>query len=228
MAHTHEQVAAAFANGKKVKYGSRMYNEIIHRPIMSPAGDGSVLFTVVGAGFSYRTKICQIVVNHHTQKSELWITPLTYSMSTNRHEDKYRQAFIRQYIDNHKVDYNTARDQIFTTPAVDDGSSRCNHEHAAKVYNTILTDRLKDVDKPRLRSATRMGVLEAVRSSLDRITRRMIQDVPENAIDVPTYKELLAMSAFVDNTIALHRHDEPESIDDVRVAVRGFLALNRD
>lgn len=227
MAHTHKDVAAAFANGKKVRHGSRMYNKITHRPIYWPSGDHQ-LFTVVGAGFSYRTKICQIVVNHHTGLSELWITPITYSMSTNRHEDMYRQAFIRQYMDNHKVDYPTAAAQVFHTPAVDDGTTRCNPVHARKVFNTILADRLKDVDKPRLRSATRMGVLEAVRASLERITRRMTHAVPENAIDVPTHNELQAMSAFIDNTIALYRHDEPESIDEVRTAVRGFLALSRD
>ena len=225
MAHTHEQVAAAFAYGKKVKHGSRMYNEITHRPIYWPSGDHQ-LFTVVGAGFSYRTKICQIVVNHHTGLSELWITPLTYSMSTNRHEDMYRHAFIRQFIDNHKVDYPTAAAQVFHTPAVDDATSRCHPDHAKRVVVKIMEDRLKEVDKPRLRSATRMGVLESVRSSLERITRRMTHGVPENAIDAPMHNELLAMSAFVTNTMGLYRLDEPESIDDVRTAVRAWLALN--
>ena len=227
MAHTHEQVAAAFANGKKVKHGSRMFNTINDRPLYWPSGDHRP-FTVVGEGYSYRTKICQTVVNHHTQKSELWLTPLTYSQTTNRHEDKYRQAFIKHFMDNHKVDYPTASLQVFTTPAVDDGTTRCHPDHPTRVLDKIMKDRLAEVDKPRLRSATRMGTLASIRASLDKITRRMIQDVPENAIDVPTYKELLAMSAFVDNTIALYRHDAPESIDDVRTAVRGFLALSRD
>ena len=227
MAHSHDQVAAAFAHGKKVKHGSRMYNEIVHRQLMSPACDGSVLFTVVGAGFSYRTKICQIVVNHHTGLSELWITPNTYSMSTNRHEDKYRQAFIRQFIANHGVDYGTALAQIFTTPAVDDATTRCHPDHAERVVAKIMADRLPEVDKPRLRSATRMGVLESIRASLERITRRMTHGVPENAIDTTTHRDLLALSAFIDNTIALYSHDRPESIDDVRTAVRGFLALSK-
>lgn len=227
MAHTHEQVAAAFANGKKVKTGHNMYNAITHRPIYWPSGDHQ-LFTVVGAGFSYRTKICQIVVNHHTGLSELWITPLTYSVSTSRHEDMYRHAFIRQFIDNHKVDYPTAAAQVFHTPAVDDATSRCHPDHAKRVMAKLMADRLPEIDKPRLRSATRMGGLESVRSSLERITRRMTHGVPENAIDVPTHNELQSLSAFIDNTIALYRHDEPESIDDVRTAVRGFLALSRD
>ena len=227
MAHTHQEVAAAFAHGKRVRHGHNMYNTIVDRKLYWPTG-GHQLFTVVGEGYSYRTKICQIVVNHHTQKSELWITPITYSHSTNRHEDMYRRAFIKHFIDNHKVSHEEAAAQVFTTPAVSDGTTRCHPDHARKVYSTILADRLKDVDKPRLRSATRMGALAAIRSSIDRITRRMIQDVPENAIDVPTYKELLAMSAFIDNTIALYRHDEPESIEAVRVAVRGFMALSRD
>ena len=229
MAHTHEQVAAAFAHGKKVKHGSNMSNVITHRQLMSPACDGSVLFTEVGIGYSYRTKICQIVVNHHTQLSELWITPVTYSMSTNRHEDMYRQAFIKQFIDNHKVDYPTAAAQVFHTPAVDDATTRCNPKHAARVYESIMEDRLKEVDKPRLRSATRMGILESIRASLDRITARMIRDVPENAIDGPTHNELLSLSSFITNTMALYRNDmASETIDEVRTAVRGFLALNRD
>ena len=226
MAHTHEQVAAAFANGKKVRTGSRMYNEITHRPLYWPSADHQ-LFTVVGAGFSYRTKICQIVVNHHTGLSELWITPNTYSMSTNRHEELYRRAFISAYMDNHKVDYDTAHDQIFMTPAVDDGTTRCNPAHATKVYNKIVSDRLPDVDKPRLRSATRMGVLESSRISLERVTARMTRDVPENAIDTTTHRELLALSAFIDNTMALYRNDDQSTIDDVRVAVRGFIALSK-
>ena len=228
MAHTHQDVAAAFAHGKKVKHGSRMFNTINSRPLYWPTGEHQ-LFTVVGEGFSYKTRICQIVVNHHTGLSELWVTPLTYSMSTNRHEDMYRQAFIRQYMDNHKVDRSTASEQIFTTPAVDDGTTRCNPNHARKVYNTILADRLKDVDKPRLRSATRMGALESIRHSLDNITRRMTHAVPENAIDAHTHNELLALSAFIDNTMALYRNDmASETIDEVRTAVRGFLALSRD
>ena len=229
MAHTHQDVAAAFAHGKKVKTGSNMSNVITHRQLMSPACDGSVLFTEVGIGYSYRTKICQIVVNHHTGLSELWITPITYSMSTNRHEDLYRHAFIKHFIDNHKVDRSTASDQIFTTRAVDDGTTRCNPDHARKVLNTILADRLKDVDKPRLRSATRMGALESIRVSLENLTRRMTHAVPENAIDVPTHNELQAMSAFITNTMALYRNDmASETIDEVRTAVRGFLALSRD
>lgn len=228
MAHTHQDVAAAFAHGKKVKHGSRMFNTINSRPLYWPTGEHQ-LFTVVGEGFSYKTRICQIVVNHHTGLSELWVTPLTYSMSTNRHEDMYRQAFIRQYMDNHKVDYDTAHDQMFTTPAVDDGTTRCNPNHARKVYNTILADRLKDVDKPRLRSATRMGALESIRHSLDNITRRMTHAVPENAIDGPTHNELLSLSSFITNTMALYRNDmASETIDEVRTAVRGFLALSRD
>lgn len=227
MAHTHEQVAAAFAHGMKVRAGGNMYNEITHRPLYWPSGDHQI-FTGVGAGFSYRTKICQIVVNHHTQKSELWITPNTYSMSTNRHEELYRRAFIRAYMDNHKVDYDTANDQIFMTPAVDDGTTRCNPAHAHKVYNKIVSDRLKEVDKPRLRCATRMGVLESCRVSLERGTRRMVQDAPEHAIDGPTHNDLMALSAFITNTMALYRNDmASETIDEVRTAVRGFLALNR-
>ena len=228
MAHTHNDVAAAFAHGKKVRHGSNMYNTINSRPLYWPSGDHQ-LFTVTGEGYSYRTRICQIVVNHHTGLSELWITPLTYSSSTSRHEDLYRHAFIKRYIDNHKVDYPTAALQVFTTPAVDDGTTRCHPHHAAKVYKAILADRLKEVDKPRLRSATRMGTLASIRQSLDNITRRMTADVPENAIDKPMHDDLMAMSAFIDNTMSLYRNDmASETIDEVRVAVRGFLALNRD
>ena len=228
MAHTHQEVAAAFAHGKRVRHGHNMYNTIVDRKLYWPTG-GHQLFTVVGEGYSYRTKICQIVVNHHTGLSELWITPITYSHSTNRHEDLYRHAFIKHFIDNHKVSHEEAAAQVFTTPAVSDGTTRCHPDHARKVYSTILADRLKDVDKPRLRSATRMGALESIRVSLENLTRRMTHAVPENAIDVPTHNELQAMSAFITNTMALYRNDmASETIDEVRTAVRGFLALSRD
>ena len=74
-----------------------------------------------------------------------------------------------------------------------------------------------------------MGVLESIRVSLERITRRMTHAVPENAIDGPTHNDLLALSAFVTNTMAIYRNDmASETIDEVRAAVRGFLTLSRD
>lgn len=227
MAHTHEQVADAFASGKKVRNGSRMYNEITHRPLYWPSGD-HLLFTEVGRGYSYRTKICQIVVNHHTGLSEMWITPLTYSRTTNGHEDMYRRAFVKRFMYNHGVDADTAQRQVFTTPAVDDASTRCNPHHAHRVIASVTADRLRSVLLPRLRTATRMGALASITATLDNITRRMTHGVPENAIDADTHRELQALSAFVDNTTALYRHDDPKSIDAVRAAVEGYIALSKD
>jgi hypothetical protein len=229
MAHTHEQVAAAFANGKKVRRGGNMYNELSTRPlhdwsstpataVRNPARSG--LFTEVGRGYSYRTKICQIVVNHHTQKSELWITPSKYSMSTNRHEELYRHAFIRHYIDNHKVDYPTASAQVFYTPAVDDGGTRCNPAHALRVMEHIHRNTLPAVDKPRLREATRRGAIAAALGRMQTITHRMTAGVPLDAPDAETLYECQSMTAFLENTQAL------TDIDEVRTAMRAWLTLN--
>lgn len=229
MAHTHEQVAAAFANGKKVRTGSRMSNEITHRPlhdwhaapataIRNPARSG--LFTQVGSGYSFRTKICQIVVNHHTGLSELWITPSKYSMTTNRHEELYRHAFIRHYIDNHKVDYPTASAQVFYTPAVDDGGTRCNPAHAQRVMAHIHENMLPEVDKPRLREATRRGAIASALGRMQTITHRMTAAVPLDVPDAETLYECQSMTAFLENTQAI------KDIDELRTAMRAWLTLN--
>ena len=219
MAHTHQEVAAAFAHGKRVRHGHNMYNTIVDRKLYWPTG-GHQLFTVVGEGYSYRAKICQIVVNHHTQKSELWITPAKYSMSTSRHEDMYRHAFIVKYIDNHKVSHEEAAAQVFTTPAVEDGTTRCHPDHALRVLETVHQDMLPKALLPRIRSATRRGVVQGALGRMQRITRRMVADVPVDAPDADTLYECQAMIGFLESTLAIG------DIDDMRTAVQAWLTLN--
>lgn len=223
MSHSHIDVANAFARGKKVRRGANMQNEItsvaLHDWTQQSTRERSGLFTMVGKGYSYRTKICQTVVNHHTQKSELWITPLKYSMSTTRHEDMYRHAFINSYMANHGVDCLTAAAQVFYTPAVDDGGTRCSPVHAQRVLAHIH-ETLREVDKPRLREATRRGAIASALSRMQTITARMTRDVPVDIPDAETLYECQSMLSFLENVQGIR------DIDEVRTTVRAWLTLN--
>jgi len=224
MAISHADVARKLMRNKPAA-GSRMYGQITNRALYWPSGDHH-LFTVIAEGVSYRTTICKVVVNHHTQLSELWVSPLRYSSSTSRHEGYYVQAFIERFMENHGCDRATALAQVFHTPAVNDLSTRCNPEHARRVLKA-LHEHLPEVDKPRLRSATRMGALESARGRLRTVIGRMTRGVPVDATDAETLYECQAMLGFLDNTIDMFTRDnENGSIAEVRLAVRAWLTLN--
>jgi hypothetical protein len=218
MALAHIDVARRLMANKPAA-GSRMFGQITHRAL-------SPTFTVVSEGVSYRTTIVKVVVNHHTQLSELWTTPIRYSSSTDRHEQYFRSAFIDKFMANHGCDHATATAQIFQTPAVEDGMTRTHPSHAQRVLRALHDTWLPQVDKPRLRSATRMGNIEGARYRMERVIDRMARGVPVDTPDAETLYECQSMLAFLENTQALYRHDTPESIDEVRTAVRAWLALN--
>jgi len=217
MSTSHAKVGEKFGRSQPAK-GSRMESVGTHSTL-------SKLFTMSAAGISYSTKIAQVVVNHHTQKSELWVTPLTYSVTTNRHERYYVDGFIRAYMINHGCTREEANEQVFYTQAVNRGGDRCNPEHARLILQSIHGD-LPEVDKPRLRSATRMGTLMSCLTRTQEALRRMTQDVPVDYPSAETVAELQDMEAFLTNTMALYRNDTPDSIDEVRTAVRAWLTLN--
>jgi hypothetical protein len=115
---------------------------------------------------------------------------------------------------------------VFYTQAVNRGGDRCNPEHARRILSKIHEDMLPDVDKPRLRSATRMGTLLSCLTRTQEALRRMTKDVPAEYPSAETVAELQDMEAFLTHTMALYRNDTPDSIDEVRAAVRAWLTLN--
>ncbi len=218
MSTSHAAVGEKFGRGQPAK-GSRMESVGTSTKI-------SPHFTVVAAGISYRTKIAQIVVNHHTQLSELWLTPNYYSQTTNRHEGYFRDGFIKAYTQNHGCSREVAQGQIFVTDAVAAyHTDRCNSDRAKAILQHIHAQ-LPDVDKPRLRSATRMGALMSCLTRTREAIRRMAHGVPVDYPDAQTLYELQDMEAFIANTMALYRNDTPDSIDEVRASVRAWLELN--
>ena len=216
MAKSHADVAKLFAQCK-VARGSRMAS-VIHDSLIGKSGS---LFTRRVVGISYNTRIAQIVVNHHTQKSELWVTPSRYSMSTNRHENYYTSAFIEAYVKNHGCTHDEARAQVFMTRAVDDHTARHNPYHAQMVLDR-LPEWLQDADKPRLRSATRYGSLQQAKVRLDRALDRMTRGIPLDCVDAPTLYALQDALSFLNNTLAI------ADVDEMRTVVRGYLALSKD
>lgn len=214
MAKSHADVAKLFAQCKPAR-GSRMASILQDSRV-----DGGALFTRRVTGLSYSTHIAQIVVNHHTQKSELWVTPSRYSMSTNRHEDHYHSAFIDAYCENHGCSREEASRQVFMTRAVDDHTQRHNPAHAQMVLDHLPLW-LQDADKPRLRSATRYGSLQQAKVRLERALDRMTRDIPLDLVDAPTLYAMQDGLLFLNNTSAI------ADVDEMRTVVRGYLALNK-
>ena len=217
MSTTHAAVGAKFGRGQPAK-GSRMESITLSRKV-------SPMFTVIAEGISYRTAIARLVVNHHTQLSELWLSPVRYSTSTDRHEGYFRDGFIDAYCKNHGCDRATADAQVFYTRAAQTDVSR-SYTPFAQAVLTDVHNTLSDVDLPRLRSATRMGTLMSCLSRTRETIRRLTYGLPADYPDAATLYELQDMETFIANTMALFRHDTPGTIDEVRVAVRAWLALN--
>lgn len=219
MATPHRQVGLKFGQ-RKPATGSRMLSEVIGR-------DLGPHFTLVCKGISYSTPVATVVVNKHTQLSELWLSPLRYSSSTQRHKEYFREGFIAAYCKNHGCTREEANEQIFVTQAVTGytHTNRCDPAFAQRALN-FITQALPDVDKPRLRSATRMGTLMTCLESTRKTKHRLTHGVPVDYPDAATLYELQDMETFLTNTMAAFRQDMPETIDEVRTAVRAWLTLN--
>ncbi len=109
---------------------------------------------------------------------------------------------------------------MFTTPAVHHTArDRCDKEFARRLLDAVH-NQLMEVDKPRLRSATRMGNIDGALYKTREAIKRMTHGVPADYPDAETLYELQDMAAFLANTLAL------SDIDDVRTAVRAWLTLN--
>lgn len=216
MSTSHADVGRKFGRAQPAK-GSRMESTTISRRL-------SPHFTSVADGGSYRTTVAHIVVNHHTQKSELWLCPLYYSPTTNRHMDHFREGFIQAFMAEHGS-LEEAYGQIFVTHAVNSWGDRCEQVRGQSALANV-TNALAEVDRPRLRNATRMGNLMSCLNRTQSALRLMTQGVPHDYPHAETVASLRDMQAFITNTMALYRNDTPDSIDEVRASVRAWLELN--
>jgi hypothetical protein len=214
MAKSHHDVGVAF--GKlQAATGSRM-STINISPVSLHNDDMAThtnkTFYPLQYGISYRTVVARIMRNSHTKRNELWITPRRYSSSTERHKGYLRTGFYKA----NPMGFES--DDVFYTSCVDDNTQRNNPLYVNDALRRINQD-LPDVDKPRLREATRRGTLTSCLHRADVAMRNFTRGIPLDVIDADTYYDLQAMIGFLTTTLAI------ENIDEVRAAVRGHLAL---
>jgi hypothetical protein len=150
--------------------------------------------------------------NVHTKRNELWLTSRHYSSSTQRHK-LYLQTGFRKAYGYDSVD-------IFHTPCIEDGRHRHDPSYALGTVHNINAH-LSDVDKPRLREATRRGTLTSCLYKANITMHNFTTGIPLDKIDAHALYELQAMIGFLTTTLAI------ADIDEVRAAVRGHLALTR-
>jgi hypothetical protein len=165
-------------------------------------------FELLAYGVSYCTVVCKHVLNRLTNTHELWITPQHYSQSTQRHLGYFRAGFLTEY----------GTDNIFKTPA---GGGSCGRSDKLFAQNSIeaATALLNDVDKPRLREATRRGSLAAALHRLDVGYRNLTKGIALDKIDADMLYDLQGLMHFIDMLT------ETTDIDEVRAAVRAHIAL---
>jgi hypothetical protein len=211
MSNSHATVGKQFGKLKACN-GSRMGSAFVVSP--GPHNDdmaitANKLFYRLQEGISYRTTIAKIMRNVHTKTNELWVTPQHYSSSTERHKGYFRAGFIAA---------GNSADNIFVTPVIDQGLHR---HHPSVVHNAIgyINNALKDVDKPRLREATRRGTIDSCIHYAKRIMHNFTHGIPLDELEPVAYYDMQATMDFLTTTQAI------ADIDEVRAAVKGYLAL---
>jgi hypothetical protein len=216
MAKSHHDVGVAFGNLATNATGSRMSTLRIQN--QNPDNDAhragqGLSFYLLQSGISYRTVVARIMRNVHTKRNELWITPRRYSQST----EKHKGYFLNGYRKSHGINERWW-DDVYYTPCVDQNLDRHNPDH---VYNTLgrINADLPDVDKPRLREATRRGTIASCLLKAEVTMRNFTHNIPLDAVDAPALYELQTMIGFL-NSLSTN-----PDIDAVRAAVRGHLAL---
>lgn len=209
MSYSHADVGHALARATKSLTGSRMNT---HKPT-EPMVLANTQFELLAYGISYRTTVCKHVLNRLTNTHELWVTPQYYSSSTNRHVGYFRSGFAKL----HGVD------NIFTTPA-GNGSSGSYIARDDKLFANYHIEQvnslLPDVDKPRLREATRRGTIASCLNRIDLATRNMSKGIALDRIDADTLYDLQGTMHFLEMLQAT------DNIDEVRAAVRAHQTLN--
>jgi hypothetical protein len=210
MSYSHADVGHAFASAKKSISGSRMNT---HRP-ETPMVLVNTQFELLAYGVSYRTTVCKHVLNRHTNQHELWVTPQYFSQSTLRHVGYFRAGFAKVH----------GWDNIFTTPA---GGNSGNPSYICRddklFANTALENAsltLAEVDKPRLRTATRRGHIASALNRIDLGIRNMSKVIALDRVDADALYDLQGTMHFLEMLQAT------DNIDEVRAAVRAHIALN--
>lgn len=215
MAHSHHSVGVAFGKFKKA-VGSRM--STINTQQATPHNDDMAAiagrtFYLLQDGTSYRTVVARVMRNAHTKRNELWLTSRYYSSSTERHKGYFRTGF------NMANSQGFSNDDIYHTPCIEDSRHRNDPSYVLGAIHSINAT-LPDVDRPRLREATRRGTLTSCLHKANVVLRNFTHAIPLDKIDADAYYDLQYTIDFLTTTLAI------ADIDEVRAAVKGYLALN--
>lgn len=170
-------------------------------------------FDLLAYGISYRTTVCKYVFNRNTRQHELWVSPIYYSQSTQRHLGYFRAGFLAKH----------ASDNIFVTPAANSPGSYISRTDKTFAQQALLSAEtiLAEVDKPRLREATRRGALASALTRLDVAYRNMAKGTKLDYVDADTLYDLQGTIHFIEMLQAT------DDIDEVRAAVKAHQTLNK-
>lgn len=211
MSASNFAVGEALAKGKS-RRGGNLFSEADERDLFPP-------FKQLAVGRSYGTIVAKLVVNTCTQKSELWVTPIRYSNTTQGHKTTLRHAFVNEYVVNHGCSPDAAYRQVHETSAV-------NGVHTPRTDPTIAMNvwaaqhtALAEIDRPRIRDATRRGVVGAAQHRVGQALRRLCMDVPLRAVNAGAMCALYEMQQFLDGAAQI------ADVDELRAAVMGWRGL---
>lgn len=202
MAMSHSEVAERFVQGVEAR-GSRLQCRTFEAPTIK------FKFVVVSEAISYATPIARVVENWHAGRRELWISPQRYSVSTSRHKDHIMSAWNAR----------CRKLGIDPTAVTFDALDRTNENHLT--YADDILSRLAAINAPRLRDATRRGVVTSAHHALTRLVRNAT-----HGVDPEQYPSLFANATRVQAHADTLLSFMTLSTDDMRAAVKGFLTLN--
>ena len=207
MSYSHASVGHALIQGKD-REGSRMSASTLPTPMLLADNQ----FDLLAYGVSYRTTVCKYVFNRNTRQHELWVSPVYYSQSTQRHLGYFRAGFLAKH----------ASDNIFVTPAANSPGSYISRTDKTFAQQALLSAEttLAEVDKPRLREATRRGALASALTRLDVAYRNMAKGTKLDTVDADTLYDLQGTIHFIEMLQAT------DDIDEVRAAVKAHQTLN--
>jgi len=213
MALSHAKVADKFVQGDPAN-GTNLHSRFSDMAnfTITRLDDQHNEFHYISTAVSYATDVAHRVFNKFTDKHELWITTRRYSQSTDRHLQHLRWAY-GQWCDKHGFDPHT----VFASPLLLD---RTNGNALGTV--SIFDASLWDIDRPRIRDATRQGVLVSRLHKINHYETVLTKDRDPQII-AKRYSYVLdharEAKALLQNWLNM-------PVDEMRTTVRAYLTLN--
>jgi frataxin-like iron-binding protein CyaY len=213
MALSHAKVADRFVQGDSAN-GTNLHSRFSDMAnfTITRLNDQIDEFHYISTAVSYSTDVAHRVFNKFTDKHELWITTKRYSQSTDRHLQHLRWAY-GQWCDQHGFDPHT----VFASPHLNDRTN-CN------ALDTVATldASFWDVDRPRIRDASRQGVLVSRLHKINHYETILTKD-RDPVIIAKRYSTVLTRAR---DTKTLLQNWLQLPVDEMRATVRAYLTLN--